>query len=154
TYFARADGSTRAPSAWQLGAFTDVYQADHFAAAAALRLLQDHRVQFLAVYMAGSDVCSHYFIRPYPQLVDRYYEFLDRMVGEIVAAADPGTAVLLVSDHGWGFRPGEPLGHDHAPDGVLIAWGNGIAPSAAFTVKPSVFDITPTVLALMGLPLG
>ena len=153
SYFA-ADRNGKTPAPWHLGAFTGVYQADHFAATAALKLVQDRHVQFLAVYMAGSDVCSHYFMRPYPHLIERYYEFLDRMVGKILAAADRDTAIILVSDHGWGFRPGEPFGHDHAPDGVFIAWGNGVLPGATFTVKPTVFDITPTVLALMGLPPG
>jgi len=154
SFFAGADGKGKAPSPWHLGAFTDVYHADHFAAAAAQRLLRDRHVQFLAVYMAGTDVCGHYFLRDYPQLIERYYEFVDRMLGQIVAAADPDATIIVLSDHGWGFRPGEPFGHNHAPDGVLIVRGSGVVPGAAFTTKPSVFDITPTVLALMGLPQG
>jgi hypothetical protein len=42
----------------------------------------------------------------------------------------------------------------HHIDGTLIASGGPIIPGAKFKVQPSIVDITPTILALMGLPVG
>lgn len=83
-------------------------------------------------------------------VVDRYYEYVDGLLGSLLGAAAPGTAVVLVSDHGWSYRWGIRLGHDHAPDGVIVLRGAGIAPGSA-TGPASVMDVTPTVLALLGL---
>jgi hypothetical protein len=43
--------------------------------------------------------------------------------------------------------------HDAAPDGLALFYGPGIARGAKFQ-GASVVDITPTLLYLMGLPLG
>ena len=43
--------------------------------------------------------------------------------------------------------------HDDGPDGLALFYGPGIAQGAKFQ-GASVVDITPTLLYLMGLPLG
>jgi predicted AlkP superfamily phosphohydrolase/phosphomutase len=105
-------------------------------------------------------------VRRFGRVVDRYASLLDEWVGESVRARKPGDVVLVVS--GYGMEPvslarrlltprsaGPPLGGTHlgAPDGVLLASGDGIRPGA-MVAGASVLDITPTILYLMGLPVA
>lgn len=41
----------------------------------------------------------------------------------------------------------------HSRDGILIAWGPGIAAQAAFTAAPNLRDVGPTALASLSMPL-
>jgi hypothetical protein len=130
---------------------------------------------FLAVYLNGLDVVCHSFWGAYdPTSVDikaseeynstfrdvipRYYERIDALMGEILKRVDPGSTVIVCSDHGFrgpvrtpeGLRLGIWM---HGPHGVLAADGPGIRRNAKVT-DASVFDITPTLLALFGEPVG
>lgn len=92
-------------------------------------------------------------------LVPGSYELVDRMVGELLAELDPDTNVLLVSDHGFrsnnrsGFLPDDPINSGvtgiHEKQGVLIAAGPAILHGEK--VHASLFDVAPTILALLGL---
>jgi predicted AlkP superfamily phosphohydrolase/phosphomutase len=42
----------------------------------------------------------------------------------------------------------------HKLNGVLIAAGGPILPGVRFETQPTIADVTPTVLALMGLPVA
>ncbi|MFQ5766737.1 MAG: alkaline phosphatase family protein [Acidobacteriota bacterium] len=108
-------------------------------------------------------------------------ENLDDALGKLLAIMPKGSDVLILSDHGMhGRLPGAVRGpgrhplaryntgaHGNAPDGVFIAAGPSFrVTKPAFTVPssverlprlgdelhPSVLDITPTLLALHGLP--
>jgi type I phosphodiesterase/nucleotide pyrophosphatase len=111
-------------------------------------------------------------------LVPRLYEHNDAFLGELLKRVDENTAVLVVSDHGFEAsgqlpapRPATKLftGPDaeaaqmrgeiavgqsgkHHIDGVLIAAGGPVRRGAA--VKASLLDVTPTVLAILGLPVA
>ncbi|MDJ0848129.1 MAG: alkaline phosphatase family protein [Myxococcota bacterium] len=113
-------------------------------------------------------------------LVPALYEHDDRVLARMLALADERTVVLVVSDHGFrasGELPGatrrvvlDGLGIErsrelerpvnvgmtgvHTLNGVLIAAGGPVLPGARFTVPPSVADLTPTILALLGLPVA
>lgn len=106
----------------------------------------------------------------YGGLVERYYELADETLGRFLEAmAPPGAGVLLsvlvVSDHGHAADPshGTPGArgqsvwasgtHADAPDGIWILSGADAARGAALD-RPSVEDVTPTALALLGLPVG
>jgi len=88
------------------------------------------------------------------------YELADAAIGRMLAAMDPDTTVFIVSDHGMqssGWNGGSPdrlaeMGGSgkHHIDGVLIAAGPAIAHGAS--MEASLWDITPTVLAALGLP--
>lgn len=89
-----------------------------------------------------------------------YYEHTDRLLGVLLAAYGPEDLVLVVSDHG--FERLEPTGSlvatgghetEAASEGVLFARGPGIAPGGG-TAGTTVNDVTPTILAWLGLPLG
>jgi predicted AlkP superfamily pyrophosphatase or phosphodiesterase len=107
-----------------------------------------------------------------------YYIYLDRMLGQLLEKYETDVTVILVSDHGFQpvnldlkFDPDAPPSeissgdHKDAPPGIFIAAGPKIR--NAFDNEPlqslkredikrvgSVLDVTPTVLALMGIPVG
>jgi len=49
--------------------------------------------------------------------------------------------------------PADSTTGTHSRDGVLIAWGPGIARGAAFDSQPNLRDVGPTALASLGCPL-
>ncbi|HZN03823.1 MAG TPA: alkaline phosphatase family protein, partial [Candidatus Polarisedimenticolia bacterium] len=128
-------------------------------------------------YYEGPDTTSHLFMRDRPPLmpgvnpqdsalfgamVDRYYETQDRYLGEIVRDAGKDATILVVADHG--FKSGEdrPVDSDpridrgragewHTPVGVLAIAGPDVRRGVDIDAA-SILDITPTILALLGLP--
>ena len=137
---------------------------------------------FFATYFYGLDVVGHAFfryahpdrfgdvrpaeVRRYGRVVDRYTAYVGQFVGEMAQRLRPGEVLLVVS--GYGMEP-EPLWrralaglglgagtggtHAAAPDGFLMAVGDGIRPGAAIR-DASVLDVAPTILYLMGLPVA
>ena len=143
-----------------------------------LALRERYHPDFQAVYLEGTDTVAHLFMRYAPPLlpgvdrddqqrfgraVDEYYRHADELVGRLVAAAGPETAVIICSDHG--FRTGEnrPLtdsriGFGQAADwhrkyGIVILCGPPFRKHHDLQ-EASVLDITPTLLALLGLPVA
>ena len=88
----------------------------------------------------------------------RYYEYTDALIGLLLERYTADDLVLVVSDHG--FEAGRGLGiltgvHESgkALNGVIFARGRGVeAPTDPVPV--TVADITPTILAWLGLPVG
>ena len=149
-----------------------------------------------AVYIGGPDVSGHRFWRyAYPEdyryppppeqienfggLIDDYYIYVDGVIGDIVGAAPPGTAVMIVSDHGMHTinpqkefsvdLPADRLNsgnHLDSPPGVFIAAGPAFRSGAASGASPEsidlealpsvggVFDVLPTLLAIKAIPIG
>jgi predicted AlkP superfamily phosphohydrolase/phosphomutase/Tfp pilus assembly protein PilF len=97
--------------------------------------------------------------RRYWPAVANYYAEIDRLIGEWMNVLSDDTTVMIVSAHGyrWGkTRPyGPPAGRtalaDHRNPGVFIAYGNHVAASRAAHAM-SIYDLTPTALAILGLP--
>lgn len=103
-------------------------------------------------------------------VVPRYYEWADEILGELLAAAGPECTVLVISDHGMHSvsqdRPNEfgYTGHHlDAPPGVIVAAGPGILrqggydaflKNGALPTHGSVLGVAPTLLALLGIPVG
>lgn len=137
---------------------------------------------FFANYFMGLDVVGHSFTRfaepdrfgdvspedarRYGQVRDRYAALLGSWVGEAANGLRPGEVLLVVS--GYGMQPlplwrrmmeslfGNPLlsgTHLGAPDGFILAVGDGIKPGVVLR-DASVLDLTPTMLYLMGLPVA
>jgi hypothetical protein len=113
-------------------------------------------------------------------VIDDYYVYVDEILGELVAAVGPTATILVVSDHGMQpvnqdarFDPDAPPAdinsghHLEAPPGVFIAAGplirvpassrsnsrSDVARSSLSRVG-SVLDVTPTILAMLGIPVG
>ncbi len=91
---------------------------------------------------------SHPAVDPGPA-VSEVMRFLDRMIGDVRARLPADAWLAIVSDHGFDFRGYE---HDNSPPGVIILRGPGIAPGPL--VGASVFDVAPTLLHWLGLPIA
>lgn len=143
-----------------------------------LDLLREDRPDLLMVYIEGVDSTSHLFghlfraeglagelaaqQRRFGKTVEEMYRFADRIVGEYLDAIDPDTTLVVLSDHGFelGALPEDPSKtrdmrrvseRYHRIEGVLYLYGSGVEPGARL-VAPELLDITPTLLALLGLP--
>ena len=153
----------------------------------ARRYLAERPADLNMVYFGGTDVIAHRYWREFRpagyawqdgEELDRalsaavpgYYVWADEMLGELLAAAGPGTTVLVLSDHGMHSvaqdKP-HPSGytghHQDAPAGVVVAAGPGIhrqgglvafLKNGALPTHGSVAGVAPTLLALLGIPVG
>jgi predicted AlkP superfamily phosphohydrolase/phosphomutase len=95
----------------------------------------------------------------YARVLEPVYVHEDRRLGRLMEKAGPDTVVLVVSDHGFQFRD---YGFNHyddgrggvkAPPGVMFLWGPPVRPGTRLQA-PTLFDVAPTVLYLMGIPTG
>jgi hypothetical protein len=96
----------------------------------------------------------------YARVLEPVYIHEDRRLGRMLERADSDTVVIVVSDHGFQFRAYgfyhyglDAGGGTLAPPGVIFLWGPPIRARARLNA-PTVFDVAPTVLHLMGLPVG
>jgi predicted AlkP superfamily phosphohydrolase/phosphomutase len=152
--------------------------ADLTALGMAEHLFAARETDFSAIYFRGNDIVSHFFwrymepdtwkerpseemIETFAPVIDRYYELADDIVGRLLAIRDERTIVILLSDHGFaghrgypGFDGGVAMGTNmHREQGTIVLNGPNIVPGAEIE-GASVLDVTPTVLALSGLPIG
>jgi Flp pilus assembly protein TadD len=132
----------------------------------------------MMLYLEGTDVVGHLFAAEVPPqmhcvsdadfaryrgTVDEYYALVDRVLGQWMRRAREDGATLIVnSDHG--FKWGEDrscergsldpatAGFWHRLDGVFAAWGARVKKSPE-RGHASVFDVEPTVAALLDLPV-
>jgi Type I phosphodiesterase / nucleotide pyrophosphatase len=133
---------------------------------------------FFATYVYGLDVVGHSYLRfarpdrfgdvspqdarRYGRVLDRYTALVGQWIGEAMQGLRPGEILLVVS--GYGMEP-VPLwrrllgdrnmsgSHSSAPDGFLMAVGDGIRPGVVLQ-GASVLDVAPTILYLSGLPVA
>jgi len=141
--------------------------ADLTFARIAERLYARDHPDFFAVYIRGMDTMGHLYwnymnpdavpagmIQPaaLPYLrhtVIAYYKYVDALLGPILDLADDKTTIVVCSDHG--FRGGAGKGVEaHKLDGVLVMSGHDVARGEI--TGATVYDITPTLLVLLGLP--
>jgi tetratricopeptide (TPR) repeat protein len=141
-------------------------------------ILEHEDWDFLGVYYNAIDHLCHHFMpfhpprregigpdefRLYQGVVASIYCVLDQLLGRLLEHTDPDTAVLLVSDHGFfsdDRRPPPSKRTDlknarlwHRPLGVICAAGPQFKQNEILH-GASILDLTPTVLALFGLPIG
>ncbi|HTY42127.1 MAG TPA: alkaline phosphatase family protein [Thermoanaerobaculia bacterium] len=132
----------------------------------------------MMLYIEGTDVVGHLFATEAPPQLRcvsaqdfaryggtaaAYYALVDRLLGQWMRRAEEDGATLLVtSDHGfkWGsdrscergsLNP-ETAGFWHRLDGVFAAWGSRVVKGSS-RGQASVFDVDPTIAALLGLPV-
>ncbi|MEM6334433.1 MAG: alkaline phosphatase family protein [Planctomycetota bacterium] len=129
-----------------------------------------------AAYYEGIDRFGHEFMHLHPPKMEQVeqeefelfqhvitgcYLFHDMMLGRLVELAGDDTAIVLVSDHGYfndHLRPDPREGKAgptdwHRPLGVVAMAGPGIKQGESL-YGANLLDITPTVLRLLGLPVG
>ena len=131
------------------------------------KLGREQAWDFLAVYLRSMDTMGHLFwnyqnpeAHP-PELVDpkllpyvrdtmrRDYAWVDAQIGRLVALADAKTTIVVCSDHGFVGGGGGGV-RDHRVEGILVMAGPRIGRGEI--TGATVFDVTPTLLALFGLP--
>lgn len=90
--------------------------------------------------------------------VDRYYEFVDELVGELVALTGEDSTVAVITDHGYvgvtldaaGLpRVGQFM---HSERGLWVLAGPNVAAGAG-AEDHDVLDIAPTIMAAHEIPL-
>lgn len=140
----------------------------------ALNLYRQQEPLLLMMSYGGTDTVNHLFApyhppyrqgigqeeyRKYWPTVANYYAEIDRLIGEWMSVLSDDTTVMIVSAYGFEWdrdRPRTPpTGRsglsDHRNPGVFIAYGNHVTPSRA-NRSMSLYDLAPTVLAVLGLP--
>ena len=128
-----------------------------------------------ALYFIGIDEFGHNFMPYHPprlegisaqdaaiygEVMENCYRFHDMMLAAQLQLAGPDTTVILISDHGFKndqLRPGpdgmdNPMGW-HRHHGIACLAGPGIKQGETL-YGATVLDVTPTILALFGLPIG
>ncbi len=144
---------------------------------AATWLMQNEPWDFFAVYFDAIDHFCHAFMRYHPPrqdwigerdfelysgVVNAGYRFHDMMLGAQLSLVDEDTTVIMCSDHGFHpdhMRPRqipkEPAGPavEHRDLGMLVIAGPGIRKDELIH-GATLLDVTPTILALLGLPVG
>jgi hypothetical protein len=154
------------------------FRDDDLVTRIALEVDAQVRPSLLMVYLAGIDQVSHHLwgaLEPpelYPrdlvftgsqrratrEALEEYYVYTDQLIGKLVERFDPADLVMVVSDHGFEagvVAQGMTGAHDSpaAQDGVIFAQG-GRVHAGGSTDGMYVDDVTPTILAWLGLPVG
>jgi tetratricopeptide (TPR) repeat protein len=136
---------------------------------------QGTRPRLLAHYFQGIDEASHRFAhcapprmalcsdrdyRSFRKTVAEFYRYQDEILGEILKG-DPDATILVMSDHGFSSNDDRPKdakpfiedqpGLWHDMRGIFLASGPGIRAGEIPVV--TLYDIAPTILYLLGLPV-
>ena len=142
----------------------------------ALHLLAKDRPDVLAVYFEWVDAVSHLFMLHSPpklpdipaeeynkfkDAIEQTYIVQDEILGKFMDRQDDDTILMVISDHGFKSgssrlknRPEIWAGNAamwHRLDGIVALYGRGVR--KGYTIEDaSILDVTPTILALQGLP--
>jgi len=144
---------------------------------AATWILENKEWDFLGVYFNTIDHFCHGFMKYHPPLlpgidpeeyeifngvVEGIYRYHDMMLERYLQLAGEDATVIIVSDHGFHSNhlrpktlPNDPAApaFEHSQYGIVAMKGPGIVKDERI-YGASILDITPTVLALFGLPVG
>ncbi len=136
-------------------------------------LMEEEPWDFCTAYYEAIDHVGHDFMPFHPPqmenvrpdlfevfrgVMDATYEFHDQMLGRLVELAGPDAHVMIVSDHGFLSGPRRPAGDVdpaqwHRNFGIFVAAGPGLKKDEMIH-GATLLDIAPTVLAMLGLPVG
>jgi Tfp pilus assembly protein PilF len=141
-------------------------------------LMEHEPWDLLAVYYDAIDHAGHLFMPFYPprmagtseedfelyrDVIDGVYCFQDMMLGRLIQLAGEDTVFLVLSDHGFQSGRMRPEGglemnvekamEWHRPYGMLAMAGPGVRHDE-LVFGAGLLDIAPTVLTLLGLPVG
>lgn len=136
-----------------------------------LRLLETYsQPDLVSFYSHQPDAVQHWHWRAYePALylgvsarevaeradeIPAFHRDLDRFLGQLLERLDPGTVVILASDHGHSptLLHSMDTQHRHGPPGILVMAGGPVR-SGGRLDGAHVYDLYPTVLRLLGLPV-
>jgi len=170
-------GNTALPHWINRNVLTRQYETDSDITRVALEVQRQIAPDVMMVFLPGIDRISHWLwgnvepdekypptLRPEPservagaEALRSYYQYTDALIGQLVDGYGPDDLVIVMSDHG--FEAGVSLmlltGEHDSPaalDGVIFAAGRDIEPGQE-TAGSNVFQIAPTVLAWLGVPV-
>ncbi len=143
----------------------------------ATHLVETQEWDFMAVYFDAIDHFCHGFMKYHPprrpfikekdfelykDIVAMGYAYHDLMLGRLLQLAGDDVTVIVMSDHGFhpdhlrpDYVPYEPAGPaiEHRDLGIFVINGPGIKKDHLL-FGLNLLDVTPTILALFGLPVG
>lgn len=136
-------------------------------------LIKNVEVDVLIVYFHSVDALQHHFWAyqgkkesVFKDVIPSAYMFMDEVIGSLLERLPGDVTAFVTSDHGHG--PCSPIkrllnglrgkwdingDHSSAPDGIIIASGQGIRKGQKLE-GVSVQDIVPTLLPVLNLPVG
>ena len=143
-----------------------IYAADRTFYRVGMELYRAKRPDFMTVYFRGVDEISHIywdidvpgsFSPPLTEaeidwlhtIIPNYYVFTDHMLGDFLREAGKNTDVIVCSDHGFGGGGRGVMAHK--VDGMIFMMGPHVEKGGNIS-GATVLDVTPTILALYGLP--
>lgn len=170
--------NTQLPSWLKQDIPANSFRDDDLVTRIALEIEERVHPDVLLVYLSGIDKVSHNAwgaLEPpesYPPHIrfseaeraatiaalESYYVYTDKLIGKLLERYGPNDLVMIVSDHGFEAQllvQWLTGGHEgpKAINGVIFARGSGI-PHKQMAHRPGIADITPTILAWLGLPVG
>ena len=143
-----------------------------------LKLWRTERPDLLMVYIEGTDSTAHLFghlfrveglsgelaeqQKRFGGAVEQIYRYADDLIGRYLSALDERTTLVVLSDHGFqlGALQDDPSKtrdmrrvseRYHRLHGILYLYGHRIRPGS-IVEGATQLDVTPTLLALAGLP--
>ena len=145
-----------------------------------LDLLSNSVPDLTIIYIQGTDVVGHIFApyappkqrqisdidyEKYHQVPEKYFQTIDRFLGELIRVADAAHATMIIaSDHGFHWKADRPVNLSsvatataakwHRIDGIYLLRGAGIPPSRGHSGRGSIRQVCATLLAATGLPTG
>jgi predicted AlkP superfamily phosphohydrolase/phosphomutase len=171
-------GDLRIPGWVKPESITTIYRDDAHVGAAALEVARGLRPDLLMLMMKGVDPASHLLwatVEETPdrvarmpataeeraggaEVVRRFYQQADAVIGQLLEGYDSDDLVLVVSDHGFeNSRKVKGLTGIHtsalARRAILFVRGPGVEPGTSVE-RARIQDVTPTILTWLGLPLG
>ncbi len=174
TRFIDADKLQEAKEKWpdMVQALKDIWAADLGYVNVSRMLAKDDRYDLFFFYLRGTDMVSHrfyHYLKPeesrqlihpgegeaFHDVVPRYYEWADEVMGEVLSWFPPDRQAVVVSDHGF-YGPrmsGDKGTAEHSEWGVFLVRSPLYQAGASFD-RIALLDICPTLLALVGLPAG
>ena len=153
-----------------IGKLRDILASDmgYIAVSDMLAATGDYDLFFF--YLRGPDMISHHFyqyllpdrmkrvmdpekVAIFKDVVKRYYDWSDEVMGEVLNWFPPGRQTVVLSDHGfYGPRSSGLFGvHQHSEWGIFLVRSPLYQAGHEFG-HLELMDICPTFLSLMGLP--
>ncbi|MGH9317136.1 MAG: alkaline phosphatase family protein, partial [Thermoanaerobaculia bacterium] len=162
----------------RLEELSKIYATSEFYRKIAPDLQRKFGTDLLAVYFEGIDACGHLFMEDAPprrpevsnadyaafsETVDRYYQYQDEVLADLLKLEGEDTVTIVCSDHGFKSGVQRPRISGRADTGVAVLWhrlhgvifvhGHPVV-SGSEIRDASIFDIAPTVAALLPVPLS
>jgi len=155
-----------------------IYATGEFYRKVAPDLQRKFGTDLLAVYFEGIDACGHLFMEDAPPrrpdvsdgdyaafsgTVDRCYQYQDDVLADLLKIEGEGTVTIVCSDHGFKSGALRPRTSGRVDTGIAALWhrlygvifvhGQSVLPGAQIR-DASVYDIAPTVAALLPVPVS